>query len=181
MNNLTAIRTELSEANRAVSELDRTLKMYKNRQAELKDEIGRSTNWANSSTSYTLSELKNELDKIDRKVTSISKEFQKAEEEQNKIQKKFSSAPDKGRDACLDKIRKLLSKRDECIAEATALDKELRKVISEAEKQNYFLRDKFPLIRDGLKVNFDEIPSEWEKKVFVPRTVHLGGIARQVL
>ena len=179
MNNLTAIRTELHSANRAVSELQRTLRMYKNRQSELNAEIDRFMKLPNASSSYTLSELKNELDKTDKKIKSLSTELEQAEAKETELQKKFSTAKDKQRDAALSKIRTLLSKRDECIAEASALDKELQAVISEAEKQNYFL-NKFPIIRDNLKITFDEIPSNWEGVVFTQKTVTVGGVTEKL-
>ena len=179
-NNLTTIRTELRSANRAVSELSRTLRMYKTRQSELTAEIDRFMKLPNASSSYTLSELKDELDKTDKKIKSLSTDLQQAEEREKKLQEKFSTAIDKQRDAVLSKIRTLLSKRDEHIAEASALDKELQKVIAGAERQNFFL-NRFPVLRDGMKITFDEIPANWESTIFTQKTVTVNGVVEKVL
>ena len=179
MNNLTAIRTELRSANRAVSELQRTLRMYKNRQSELNAEIDRFMKLPNASSSYTLSELKDELDKTDKKILSLQTELQQAEKAEQSLQEKFSTARDKQRDAALSKIRALIKERDQHIASAAALDKELAEAIDAANKQNFFL-NKFPVIRDNMKLTFDEIPSNWESVVFTQKTVTVGGVTEKL-
>ena len=179
MNNLTAIRTELRSANRAVFELQRTLRMYKTRRSELNTEIDLYMKRPGSAHSLTLSELKDELEATDKKIKSLSTDLQQAEKAEHSLQEKFSTARDKQRDAALSKIRTLLSKRDECIAEASALDKELQAVIADAERQNFFL-NKFPVVRDNMKLTFHEVPANWESTIFTQKTVTVGGVTEKL-
>ena len=179
MNDLNTIRNEIRTANKTVSELTRDLRRHKLRRDEINSDIDKYMKLPRHSDSLTLRELKEKLDATDAKIKGLSRDLETAKKQEEQLIKKFASLRDKRRDAVLSTIRELIRKRDASIAAATEADKELAKAIDEANKQNFFL-NKFPVIRDNMKLTFHEVPANWESTIFTQKTVTVGGVTEKL-
>ena len=180
MNDLNTIRNEIRTANKTVSELTRDLRRHKLRRDEINSDIDKYMKLPRHSDSLTLRELKEKLDATDAKIKGLSRDLETAKKQEEQLIKKFASLRDKRRDAVLSTIRELIRKRDASIAAATEADKELAEAIDEAEKQNYFL-NRFPVLRDGMKITFNEISSNWQTVIFSQKTINIAGVEEKVL